>query len=196
MKKVGFSKKGVGIRKPTSAVFFKPLSTTRRTKPWKVREIPKVGREEPRGEEKKPREKHKEADYFPLIHLDKGPDAWYHHWDVTENGGTQKFYIKNNGLRTSPLVIVETYETSIDLYQIPLGSPYLAKLNARGFIKNIHPGETKIIELPWKPDTTRPYTHFNVAAYDPLLDPKYPLNYHPSLFPKFHIKHNGHAVIR
>ena len=195
MKEPNFSKNGVGIQKPTSRYFFEPLSTIKKIIPWKLRDLVISSREKPEDDKEKPR-KPKEVHYFPLIHLDDGPDAWYYHWDITKNGGMQKFYIKNNGLRTSSLVVVETYETSMGLYQIPLGHPYPETLNARGFIRNLHPGETKTIDLPWNPDTTQPETHFNVAAFDPLLDPKYPLNFHPSQFPDFHIKHNGHAVQR
>lgn len=189
--------KGVGYKKPSSSVSFKPLRTSKNLRAlfWTERAILRK-RTVPKEEKERPCEKDKVADYFPMIHLDRGPDAWYNNWDVTRDGGTQKFYITNNGLKTSPLVVVETYETILGLYQIPVGDPYPAFLNVRGFIRNLHPGETRKIELEWNPDTTQPYTHFNVAAYDPVLDPRYPLNYHPSLFPDFHIKHNGHAVVR
>ena len=91
-----------------------------------------------------------------------------------------------------PGCIVEQY-AAIPKPKIFLGN---SQLNNRGFIDNLHPGETKTIELEWTPDTSKTYTHFNVAAYDPILDPKMPLNYHPSLFPDWHIKHNGHATER
>ncbi len=155
---------------------------------------PDVAEERPR--ERRPCAKRRGACYYPLIHLDRGPDAWYLHGEVTENGGKQKIYVTNNGLRTSPLVAVETYEVELWLYSIPVGNPFGHSLNARGFIRNLHPGETKVIMLEWNPDTSQPSTHLSLMAYDPVLDPPYPLNYHPSLFPDFHIKHNGHAVVR
>ena len=188
---------GIGFDRASHTIKFKPILETKKIRSWirLKRALLREKKAQKRGKEK-PTDREKEADYFPKIHLDEGPDAWYNYWDVTKNGGIQKFYITNNGLRTSPLVVVETYETSMYLYSIPLGDPYTATLNKRGFIKNLHPGETKTIELEWTPDTSQPYTHLMVAAYDPILDPKMPLNYHPSLFPDYHIKHNGHAVTR
>jgi hypothetical protein len=188
---------GIEIGKISSTVKFKPILDTSGIRAW-IRLKRALLREKKDHEEEKerPRDEEKDADYFPKVHLDDGPDAWYTQWDVTKNGGLQKFYITNNGLRTSSLTVVETYEAPMNLYGIPLGNPYVVVLNNRGFIKNLHPGQTKTITLQWNPDTTKPATHLMVAAYDPVLDPKMPLNYHPGFFPDYHIKHNGHAVTR
>jgi len=190
---------GVGFDTTSSKILFDPTLETRKLKSWmRVRRglTLRSKKKPPQKRGEKPREKEKEGDYFPKIHLDEGSDAWYYHGEITKDGGIHKFYVTNNGLRTSTFVVVETYETPSNIYSIPLGNPYTAILNGRGFIDNLHPGETKTIELEWNPDTSKTYTHLMVAAYDPILDPKMPLNYHPSLFPDWHIKHNGHAVTR
>jgi len=196
---------GVGLKTKSNTIRYDPSLVTRKLISWiRLKRGLKL-RDEKEPTEKyddrekyyhRERDKEKEGDYIPKIHLDDGADAWYNYGNITRDGGTQKFYITNNGLRTSTFVVVETYEVLSNLYSIPLGDPYSATLNNRGFIDNLHPGETKTIELEWTPDTSKTYTHFNVAAYDPILDPKMPLNYHPSLFPKWHIKHNGHVAFR
>lgn len=183
---------GVGLKTTSNTIHYNPTLEIRRLTSW-IRLIRglKLRDESPHESDKK-----KEGDYLPKIHLDDGADAWYNYGNITRDGGTQKFYITNNGLRTSTFVVVETHEVQSNIYSIPLGDPYSTILNNRGFIDNLHPGETKTIELEWTPDTSKTYTHLMVAAYDPILDPKMPLNYHPSLFPDWHIKHNGHATTR
>ena len=188
---------GIEYGRTSDSVIFDPVLKTRGISSWlRLKKAVLRRKETEKRGKKRPRDKEKEAEYFPKIHLDEGPDAWYTTPTVTRDGGQQKFYITNNGLRTSSLIVLETYEAELGIYGVPLGDPYVAVLNNRGLIKKLHPGETKTLQLQWNPDTSQLSTHLIVAAYDPILDPRMPLNYHPSLFPNYHIKTNGHAVFR
>jgi len=157
------------------------------TRPKKRKEAPK---------HQKPCSEHEGSCYYPLIHVSDGPGAWYENPEAIRDGGQLTVYVTNNGLRTSSLVVVELYETGWGLYAVPVGDEYDATLNSCGFIQDLHPGETRTITLGWSPDTSTPCTHISIQAYDPVFDPPYPLNYHPSQFPKHHIKHDGCAVER
>ena len=183
-------------------------------RPWKLR----VPDDKKFRKNKKPRKKTPGL-FYPLIHLERD---YYKDWHFqrtfnAEDEVSSKIFITNNGLRISDLVVVEICEADMNLYGGSYNEPYPViyyspgvedsitwdtmggpatpgLIVARGFIKLLHPGETKSVELIWKPVVHRPdlnYVRLVVSVYDPMLDPRYPLNYPPALFPDFHRKHDS-----
>lgn len=131
-----------------------------------------------------------EKHYFPLLSIDCDFSGQA---ENLRDGGDIEVVIKNNGLRTSPLTVVEWYSILFNgepLSEANVASyPYLSDWwEDRQFITNLHPGEEKILFMSHGAYPYQEAGSFFAVVYDPILDPRPTVPIRPWPQPAYHRK--------